>query len=39
MFQTFHQYLPRPELRNKVLFTLFMLMIYRVGFHIPLPRG
>ncbi|MDB5328864.1 MAG: secY [Phycisphaerales bacterium] len=26
-----------PELRNKVLFTLFMLAIYRVGFHIPLP--
>jgi preprotein translocase subunit SecY len=26
-----------PELRNKVLFTLFMLAIYRIGFHIPLP--
>ena len=26
-----------PELRNKVLFTLAMLAIYRVGFHIPLP--
>ena len=26
-----------PELRNKVLFTLLMLAIYRVGFHIPLP--
>ena len=26
-----------PELRNKVLFTIAMLMIYRVGFHIPLP--
>jgi preprotein translocase subunit SecY len=26
-----------PELRNKVLFTVFMLLIYRIGFHIPLP--
>jgi preprotein translocase subunit SecY len=26
-----------PELRNKVLFTLLMLAIYRVGFQIPLP--
>src|SRR5690348_12649969 len=26
-----------PELRNKVLFTLMMLAIYRVGFHIPIP--
>ena len=26
-----------PELRNKILFTLLMLMIYRVGYHIPLP--
>src|SRR5579862_2690026 len=26
-----------PELRNKVLFTLFMLAIYRIGFHIPIP--
>jgi len=26
-----------PELRNKVLFTLAMLMIYRIGFHIPVP--
>jgi preprotein translocase subunit SecY len=25
-----------PELRNKVLFTLFMLMIYRIGYHVPL---
>lgn len=24
-----------PELRNKILFTLFLLCIYRVGFHIP----
>src|SRR6266478_4342564 len=26
-----------PELRNKVLFTLFMLAVYRIGFHIPIP--
>jgi preprotein translocase subunit SecY len=26
-----------PELRNKVLFTLFMLAVYRVGFSVPLP--
>ena len=26
-----------PDLRNKVLFTLAMLMIYRVGFHIQIP--
>lgn len=26
-----------PELRNKVLFTLFMLAVYRIGFSIPVP--
>jgi preprotein translocase subunit SecY len=26
-----------PELRNKVLFTLFMLAIYRIGYSVPLP--
>lgn len=26
-----------PELRNRILFTLAMLVIYRIGFHIPLP--
>jgi preprotein translocase subunit SecY len=26
-----------PELRNKVIFTLFMLAIYRIGYHVPLP--
>jgi len=26
-----------PELRNKVLFTVSLLIIYRVGFHIPIP--
>src|SRR3954451_12009144 len=25
-----------PELRNKVLFTLFMLAIYRIGYHVPI---
>ena len=26
-----------PDLRNKVLFTIALLIIYRIGFHIPLP--
>jgi len=26
-----------PDLRNKILFTAALLMIYRVGFHIPIP--
>lgn len=26
-----------PDLRNKVLFTLFMLSVYRIGFYVPLP--
>jgi preprotein translocase subunit SecY len=26
-----------PELRNKVLFTIFLLAIYRIGFSVPLP--
>lgn len=26
-----------PELRNKVLFTIFLLMIYRLGYHVMLP--
>ncbi|HEY8666089.1 MAG TPA: preprotein translocase subunit SecY [Tepidisphaeraceae bacterium] len=37
MFKTFINIFRVPELRNKVLFTLFMLMIYRIGYHIPLP--
>src|SRR5580765_8100748 len=37
MFKTFINIFRVPELRNKVLFTLFMLAIYRIGFHIPLP--
>ena len=26
-----------PDLRNKILFTVALLMLYRVGFHIPIP--
>ena len=26
-----------PELRNKVLFTLGLLVVYRIGFYIPIP--
>ena len=37
MFQTILNVFRVPELRNKVLFTLLMLAIYRIGFHIPLP--
>ncbi len=37
MLKTFFNIFRVPELRNKVLFTLFMLMIYRIGFHVPIP--
>src|SRR6185312_15047484 len=37
MFKTLINIFKIPELRNKVLFTLFMLMIYRVGYHVPIP--
>lgn len=37
MFKTFANIFRVPELRNKVLFTLFMLTIYRLGYHIPIP--
>ena len=37
MFQSFLNIFKVPELRNKVLFTLFLLAIYRVGFSVPLP--
>src|SRR5689334_10220941 len=37
MFKTFVNIFRVPELRNKVLFTLFMLAIYRVGYHVPIP--
>jgi preprotein translocase subunit SecY len=37
MFKTFINIFRVPELRNKVLFTLFMLAIYRIGYHVPIP--
>src|ERR1700712_5984242 len=37
MFKTFMNIFRVPELRNKVLFTLMMLAIYRVGYHVPIP--
>lgn len=37
MFKTFANIFRIPELRSKVLFTLFMLLIYRAGYHVPLP--
>jgi preprotein translocase subunit SecY len=37
MLSTFANIFRVPELRNKVLFTLFLLAIYRIGFHVPIP--
>jgi preprotein translocase subunit SecY len=37
MFKTLINVFRIPELRNKVLFTLFMLAVYRIGYHVPLP--
>jgi preprotein translocase subunit SecY len=37
MFKTLINVFKVPELRNKVLFTLFMLAIYRIGYHVPIP--
>jgi len=37
MFKTFLNVFKVPELRNKVLFTLFMLLIYRIGYHVTIP--
>lgn len=37
MFKTFVNMFRVPELRNKVLFTLFLLAIYRLGYHVPIP--
>src|SRR5438552_1407913 len=37
MFTTLANIFRIPELRSKVLFTLFMLMIYRIGYHVPIP--
>src|SRR5206468_304207 len=36
MFKTLLNIFRVPELRNKVLFTLFMLAIYRIGYHVPI---
>ncbi len=37
MFKALVNVFKVPELRNKVLFTLFLLAVYRVGYHVPLP--
>lgn len=37
MLGTFANIFKVPDLRNKVLFTIALLCIYRVGFHIPVP--
>ena len=37
MLSTFFNIFRIPDLRNKVLFTLALLLIYRIGFHIPVP--
>ncbi|RMF85736.1 MAG: preprotein translocase subunit SecY [Planctomycetota bacterium] len=37
MFRAFVNVFRIPDLRNKVLFTLLMLAVYRVGFYVPLP--
>src|ERR671912_2387362 len=37
MLKTFINIFRVPELRNKVLFTLLMLAIYRIGYHVPIP--
>ncbi len=37
MFSTFLNIFKIPELRNKILFTLGMLSIYRIGFCVPVP--
>src|SRR6478735_6882278 len=36
MFKTLINIFRVPELRNKVLFTFFMLAIYRIGYHVPI---
>lgn len=37
MLQAFGNIFKVPELRNKVLFTLFIIVIYRIGAHVPTP--
>ena len=37
MFQTFKNAFKIPDLRNKILFTLFIILLYRVGVAVPVP--
>ena len=37
LFTTIGNIFKISDLRNKILFTVVLLMIYRVGFHIPVP--
>jgi len=37
MFNTFINIFKIPELRRKIIFTVAMLCIYRIGFHVPVP--
>ena len=37
MFRAFINVFRVPDLRKKVLFTLLMLIVYRIGFYVPLP--
>jgi preprotein translocase subunit SecY len=37
MFKTISNIFKVPDLRNKILFTIALLCIYRIGFHIPVP--
>jgi len=37
MFRAIFNIFRIPDLRNKILFTVAMLIIYRIGFHIPVP--
>ena len=37
MFQTFKNAFKIPDLRNKILFTLFVILLYRVGVAVPVP--
>ena len=38
MFQTFKNAFKIPDLRNKILFTLFIILLYRIGVAVPVPR-
>ena len=37
MFQTFKNAFKIPELRNKIFFTLFIVLLYRIGVAVPVP--